>query len=810
MTNVTSITTGDIVGNQVAIGNDNFQVQIDKVEAGATVNIVKPDNRPKFWPKNPPDPSLPRPFPGLLGRDKEVSALKADVAAASSTVVSLWARTGMGKTSLARYLTNSLVQEDSSRSVVYLDAVDKGREALQQVLFDLFFDTVPNYTPAPGFSALQKLKSLVFIDNLALAGDQLDSLLNAAPGCSFVLIGTQRPLSGEGEALPLQGLPDADALALFQREFGRPLDDAEKEVVGKITAFLQGCPDDIIRTAARGRDAQKTPVELLAELRGAGSDDKSLAAVATADLPDAERKVLALLAAAGGNAVPSEILQMVFKGMNVPAGMQHPESLNLAQSHSPRYSLCGSLPSGLAASWDLTPWRDTLLETSIGWLSQPQPVDLVGDALGMLLHSLNDAAARKKWTEVIRLGRLMEPYVLRLKRWDAWSGVLSLVLQAAQAAGDRLAEGWALHQLGSRALFRGELEPARDFLNQALKIRQALHDRDGIEVTRHNLDTLKSAGAQARGNGSGKGGSGGTHPLTYGFFGFTGLVLIAAAAFVLTRPRTHPKPVPTAVPPVVATASVTPSPTSTLTLTPTLTVTPTETATEPPTPTPSPTETPTPQGPFMATVVVPEYLACRYGPGDAYLFDGLVTLKNGAPVQVQGWTDTASGPWALITYAPPFTTQQLKPCWASPRYLKMDGNLLALPRMDPDIVLPYFTDPRYVPSRFPPPSGVAGSRTGNLVTITWTGVDLDWIDATHNDRESPNSPIFLIETWTCQSGQMVFTAQGWTTPYDPGQPTVSGAVQVQDDSGCSEPSHGRVFLAHKDGYVGPSDVIPWP
>jgi hypothetical protein len=34
-------------------------------------------------------------------------------------------------------------------------------------------------------------------------------------------------------------------------------------------------------------------------------------------------------------------------------------------------------------------------------------------------------------------------------------------------------------------------------------------------------------------------------------------------------------------------------------------------------------------------------------------------------------------------------------------------------------------------------------------------------------------------------------------------------VSVQDQTGCSEPSHARLFAAEKHGYTRPVEV-PWP
>jgi hypothetical protein len=67
------------------------------------------------------------------------------------------------------------------------------------------------------------------------------------------------------------------------------------------------------------------------------------------------------------------------------------------------------------------------------------------------------------------------------------------------------------------------------------------------------------------------------------------------------------------------------------------------------------------------------------------------------------------------------------------------------------------------------------------------------------DRESEDSPKYLVEFWTCQGGQIVFTAYG----------SFEENALIKDESGCSEPSYGNLYMAHKDGYIGPVP-IPWP
>lgn len=57
---------------------------------------------------------------------------------------------------------------------------------------------------------------------------------------------------------------------------------------------------------------------------------------------------------------------------------------------------------------------------------------------------------------------------------------------------------------------------------------------------------------------------------------------------------------------------------------------------------------------------------------------------------------------------------------------------------------------------------------------------------------------------TCIGGQIVFTPLGvgqdlQAKPF--GFATLG--AQIQDDAGCSQPSHGQVYLAHKDGSSAP-------
>jgi len=131
------------------------------------------------------------------------------------------------------------------------------------------------------------------------------------------------------------------------------------------------------------------------------------------------------------------------------------------------------------------------------------------------------------------------------------------------------------------------------------------------------------------------------------------------------------------------------------------------------------------------------------------------------------------------------------PCWVNSKYIQLNGDISILETYYPDSRAPLiaFSHPR-----FPPPTNVSANRRGDQVNISWTGYTLAL-----GDRESESSPLYLVEAWTCQGGRLVFTPIG----------VYEESASVKDESGCSEPSHGQVFVAHKDGYIGPVE-IPWP
>jgi hypothetical protein len=284
-----------------------------------------------------------------------------------------------------------------------------------------------------------------------------------------------------------------------------------------------------------------------------------------------------------------------------------------------------------------------------------------------------------------------------------------------------------------------------------------------------------------------------------------GIFLIAGVVFaapgLLSPPAAPVAPTATAV--VIATDTSIPTEAAIPVTGPTATaVIPTKTQK----PIPTVTETPIPQpvscvAPQEATIL--QQVNCRYGPGSVYIY-----RAGGYPnltVQVLGRADTAKGTWMYVQI--PFQTPVAK-CWinADPQFSEYQGDVSCLESYYPEKApLPPYSE---FPDRFPPPNDVYTERNGDQVTIYWTVHPLGAGD--RSDRgQPPLEPLYLIETWTCQGGKITFTPQGYyLNDLTVTDPFLDGII-VTDEAGCSEPSHGRIYLAHADGYVGPVE-IPWP
>ncbi len=168
---------------------------------------------------------------------------------------------------------------------------------------------------------------------------------------------------------------------------------------------------------------------------------------------------------------------------------------------------------------------------------------------------------------------------------------------------------------------------------------------------------------------------------------------------------------------------------------------------------------------------------CFYGPSKAYLYK--YGLLGGNRLEITGiLKDTG--------YIEIRAIGGTNPCWMNLQFMDVQGDQTTIPPIDPiNIKLPW--SPYYNAL-----DSVIATRKGNEVTISWIPLELRAGD------DSEQEP-YLVETWVCQNGSIVFIPFG---VYDT-------ELTVTDEPGCSQDSSGRLYGVEKHGYT-PYLKIQWP
>lgn len=582
---------GDISGT-VATGF--YNLEIGSVHGGV-INI-NPEGEPAARLRTSPVQQLPPPFPRMINRQQEIDRISSALMAVEP--VGIFGKNGLGKTSLLRVLAHNA--QGLQDGVLFLSVRGRSLSDVYQAVFDAFYECDVACKPRERqiLSYLQDLQALILLDDLDLEQQDLEALINALPGCSFIFASLEQGLSGEGQTIGLDGLATDDAITLFEQELGNKVADDELPEARELCSALAGNPLDILRAAGMVREAGVSIAEALEKVQNSGDATEALETEILSTLSDKERKVLVVLSALDGTPLHKKHINALLQTKDVDSVLEKLEQRKLVQSHDSQYSVTGSLSDTLKKVWDLTSWQEWLVQYLISWGDQQDSITTIANVIDAYLTVLAWTISNERWTEALELVRIIEGPLALGRRWGAWDLALQWGLQAAREAGQQNAEAWALHQIGTRALCLGEDHLARESLEAALSLRVDLGDQLGAAVSRHNLGVflgpspLGAISLEAPiSTEDGLSTVAKVILVILGLIGVLGIALVAILALISTNPEI-------VEPPVIAITpnTLTPSPTieDQIELLPDSTSIPTSTSTALPTPTPTLIPSPAP------------------------------------------------------------------------------------------------------------------------------------------------------------------------------------------------------------------------
>jgi hypothetical protein len=474
---------GDVSG-VIVTGDNSYVVNFPQgADHGALLEALSAALVPKKRLRPRPVRELPAAFAGTVDREAEVRAILDGIA--SHETVNVHGETGVGKT----YALLRALNSDDPRlagNLAYIHA-NQGLDDVLQRVFETWYecDRPCQLSPTQVRRDLAQIAGVLALDSVTLDREAAQQLSLAVPGCRLVVASRDRVL-WEGIGVAIRGLERDFSRAVIEQQLGRAISGDEDAAAERLATQLAGNPERI-------REAVATAQEQGRSLAALGATLSSLEPVATVAHDKLEaagpegRRLLAALALFGGAEVGDRHLREIAAVPDFDAVVDGALRRRDIRGEGGRYRI-GAVLAVAPGSLDLTSVAHAALAHFINWSSQlrAEPLALLkeGDALLALLRWATAAGLSH---EVIGLGRNIDSAFALGRRFGSWREVLELVRAAARDAGDRYAEAWALHQLGTRAMSLGDIDVGAALLRQAIAMRRELDDGDGAEVSINNL-----------------------------------------------------------------------------------------------------------------------------------------------------------------------------------------------------------------------------------------------------------------------------------------------------------------------------------
>ncbi|MCC7189798.1 MAG: carboxypeptidase regulatory-like domain-containing protein [Anaerolineales bacterium] len=488
---------GDVNGTLIAGNNNSIKYETHH-HHGVVINRYSSRSAVKPWGVKPQPPAAPRDF---IGRENELKTLSDSIRTNSAIVIQ--GPDGIGKTTLVKKAAHSDAASAMRNGVVYERAVDAagkslGFEDILQRLFDALFESNPplKVTTSTARTHLSNTKPLVILDGFDLTPTVLMSLPDCFPQGSLIVTRQSGYPTQEIDSIALLPLSSQESVELLIVKARLQRNPQEIILVNELCQLLENVPLAITTVSHAIREKRTTLSEAANTLRRfpSSSPDKTQDAIRKSYalvysmLRGEEREALIATAVAAGISLDRGILETM-AGSETIGSL---ERLEYLQANSPRLRL----PDGLRQVVRSTAINeDTAREKILNRLTHQLQTraldfDFVSGELGNLLGLIQWAGSKNRWSDVIALGKAIDPFLTLRGLWDAWQKTLEQILSAADQLSDTATRAWALHQLGTREAGYGNLKQAKSLLEQALEIRKSIGDDIGAAYTQHNLWVL--------------------------------------------------------------------------------------------------------------------------------------------------------------------------------------------------------------------------------------------------------------------------------------------------------------------------------
>lgn len=479
-----------VIERSIIVSGDRNNIEVYFSEHGDLLEM-RSGRAPAKQPV--PTPVLAREAPFADHVDRQDDASRVLAGARTASPVNVYGEAGIGKSYLLTFAANQPDAEDQPDGIVSLDGHRKGPSDLLQALWREFYDVAPGLKP--GDSEIQRdlrdKRAVVFVDDFGLDRDEAQRFFRTASRCRFI-VASQEQSVWQGTPIRLAGLGVDDAMLLVQSELGRSVTDAERPAAEAIHQALGGNPGRIRPTISATRQPGSPSLEEVALLLAERNPVAAVIHLMLESSSTDERRVLRTMAVFGSAPLDVETVRAITGVSDIERVLSNLETRGIIRAVGRGFRLSGVRAEELEATAGLGEETAAAAAHLASWAeAYSSDTDAHHEKAAAFLAVLRSAGRHGLHAEVIRIGKAISAAIALSLMWGAWEDVLEAVLISARRLADRDAEGWALHQLGTRRVAVGDRRGGLRALRQALEVRQAIGDSAGEEATRHNLEQAR-------------------------------------------------------------------------------------------------------------------------------------------------------------------------------------------------------------------------------------------------------------------------------------------------------------------------------